>query len=136
MHKLTAAVHRNIFAVGFLGGKSAQVTYENATLDLHIERKEGETNEHGSDRNQQSDKNGPFPYVEKINAKTGSVGVCNVYAGPDRNSKFHSRRVLSRSLFPLSFRGDARHFFRKCSSASFKIMLPTDRGEHMSRSAN
>ena len=52
MHKLTAAMHRNIFAVGLLGGKSAHVTNENAILDFHIGRKKGETNEQGSDRKQ------------------------------------------------------------------------------------
>ena len=30
MHKFSVAMHRNIFAVGLLGGKSAQVTSENA----------------------------------------------------------------------------------------------------------
>ena len=61
IHRLTAAMHRNIFAIGLLGGKSADVTNENAIMDLHIERKDGETNEQGSDRKQQSDKKGSFP---------------------------------------------------------------------------
>ena len=62
MHKLTAAMHRNIFAVGLLGGKSAQVTSDNDFFDLHIERKKGEANEQGSDRMEQSDQNAHFRY--------------------------------------------------------------------------
>ena len=60
MHKLTAAMHRNIFAVWFLGGKSAQFTRESAILDLHTERKKGEASEQGSDRMEQNDLNGSF----------------------------------------------------------------------------
>ena len=41
MHKLTAAIHRNMFAVVLLGGRTAQVTSENVSLDLHMEREEG-----------------------------------------------------------------------------------------------
>ena len=62
MHKLTAAMHGNIFALGPFSGKSAQGTSENAILDLHIERKEGETNEKGSDRKEQNYQDGSFPY--------------------------------------------------------------------------
>ena len=60
MHKLKAAMHRIGFAAGFLGGKSAQVTSENAIIDLHIERKKGETNEQGSDRKEHCDKRALF----------------------------------------------------------------------------
>ena len=60
MHKLTAAMHRSICAIGTLDGKVAQITRENAILDLHIQRQKGETNEQGSDRKQQIDKKGSF----------------------------------------------------------------------------
>ena len=55
MQNWTAGLHRNMFAIGLLGRKSAQVTSENAILNLHMDVKKGETNEQGSDRNEQSD---------------------------------------------------------------------------------
>ena len=39
MDKMTALMHRNIFIVGPSDGKHAQVTDENAILDLALERK-------------------------------------------------------------------------------------------------
>ena len=44
MHKLTAAIHRNVFTVGLLGGKIAQVTSENA------EKKRSERTKERSER--------------------------------------------------------------------------------------
>ena len=38
MHNLTAVLRRSFFSVGVLDGKIAQVTSEDAILDLHVER--------------------------------------------------------------------------------------------------
>ena len=35
MYNLTAAMHKHIFAVGLLGGKSAQATSESAAMSRH-----------------------------------------------------------------------------------------------------
>ena len=48
MHNLTAAMHRNIFAVGLLDGKSTHGTSDNAIIDLHMERKKAKRTNKGA----------------------------------------------------------------------------------------
>ena len=60
MDKMTAVMHRNIFVAGPSDGKNAQVTDENAILDLALERKKPKRARKRSEENGQSDQHGPF----------------------------------------------------------------------------
>ena len=58
--EMTAMMHRNIFVVGPSDGKRAQVTDENAIIDLALERKKAKRARKRSDENGKSDQHGPF----------------------------------------------------------------------------